>query len=327
MTDFYELENYNINKFQLGWCNMTFYLDIILLENIVMNYIIILTTAMICKIEIKQGRIILSSILGAIYAIILYLINLKVYNSQITKILLSICMVYIAFRPKNIKTILKQLVIFYLTSFCFGGAAYYLLYGINPDLIKSVNGILVGTYPVKIAILGGILGFFILNISFRLIKNKLTKKDMIYQVAIFYQDKRVELKVMLDTGNLLTEPITNTPVLIVEATKLEEMIPPSILKNIEQILFNDSFEELDEEIRRRCSIIPFSSIGKNNGVMVGFRPDYIKIYTQDEEEIRERVIVGICNNKITRDGAYSGLMGLNLLNSQVSQENLHKVSL
>ena len=70
-------------------------------------------------------------------------------------------MVFIAFKSTNIKNLLKQLLIFYLTSFCFGGAAYYLLHNIRPSLIRNINGVLTGTYPIKIAVLGGILGFFI----------------------------------------------------------------------------------------------------------------------------------------------------------------------
>ena len=296
---------------------MTLYIDLILLENVVMNYIIILATGMICKVDIKQIRVLLSSLLGAIYAIMIYVLDLKVYTSQITKVLISICMVYIAFNPVNIKIMFKQLLIFYLTSFCFGGAAYYLLYGINPELIKSINGIFVGTYPIKIAILGGILGFFIINISFKIIKNKLTKKDMLYDVDIYYKEEKSSIKVILDTGNLLTDPITNMPVLIVEAEKLTKIIPESVLKDIHSVILENTFEEIDEEIKTRCSIIPFSSIGKNNGIIIGFRPDYIKIYTGYGEEIRKKVIVGIYNNKITRNGLYSGLIGLNLLNQDL----------
>ena len=295
---------------------MTLYIDLILLENIIMNYIIILATGMICRVNIKHNiRIFLSSLLGALYAILTYVVNnIEIYTSQITKIIVSICMVYIAFNSTNVKTMLKQLIIFYLTSFCFGGAAYYLLYNIRPNLIQSSNGILVGTYPIKIAILGGILGFFIINISFKIIKSKLTKKDMLYDIEIFYKENISTIKVILDTGNLLTDPITKTPVLIVEAQKLKNIIPEKILNNIEDVIYNSSFDDVDEDIKIRCSIIPFSSIGKNNGIIIGFRPDYIKIHTNEGEEIRRRVIVGIHNNKITKNGLYSGLIGLNLLN-------------
>ena len=293
---------------------MTIYLDLILLENIVMNHIIILATGMICKVNIKNIRVFLSSLLGAIYAIMTYLVDIEIYTNQITKIIVSICMVYIAFNSNNVKIMLKQLVIFYLTSFCFGGAAYYLLYNLKPNLIQMSNGILVGTYPIKIAVLGGILGFFIINISFKIIKNKLTKKDMLYDIEIFYKNNKCNIKAILDTGNLLTEPITKTPVLIVEAQKLKNIIPEKILNNIEDVIYNSTFEKIDEEIKTRCSIIPFSSIGKNNGIIIGFRPDYIKIYTGDEKEIIKKVIIGIYNNKIAKNGIYSGLIGLNLLN-------------
>lgn len=293
---------------------MTLYIDLILLENIVMNYIILLATGMIYKTNIKYIRIFIASILGAIYAIVMYLLNLNIYHNQITKILVSICMVYIAFNACNLKVILKQIVLFYLTSFCFGGAAYYLLYCVNPNLIKTMNGVLVGTYPIKIAILGGILGFFVINISFKLIKHKLSKKDMLYDVAIFYKEKKTNVKVILDTGNLLTDPITKIPVMIVEGEKLSNIISKEILENIDDILYDSTFNWIDEDLKTRCSIIPFSSIGKNNGMIIGFRPDYININTPDGEEIRKKVIVGIYNHKIAKNGLYSGLIGLNLLN-------------
>ena len=276
---------------------MTLYIDLILLENIIMNYIIILATGMICRVDMKYIRIFLASLIGAVYAIFLYIVNLKIYNNQTTEILVSICMVYVAFNSINVKNMFKQLVIFYLTSFCFGGAAYYLLHNVSPNLIQSIDGVLVGAYPVKIAILGGILGFFIINISFKIIKSKFLKKDMIYEVEIFYKERSSNIKVILDTGNLLTDPITNVPVLIVEFEKLKSIIPEETLNNI---VYNNNFENLDDEIKTRCSIIPFSSIGKSNGIIIGFRPDYIKIYIDDKEEIRRKVIVGIYNNKIAK---------------------------
>ena len=305
---------------------MTLYIDLILLENIIMNYIILLATGMICKVNIKYFKFFLSSLLGAIYAIITYVVDIEIYTSQITKIAVSICMVYIAFNSFNIKTLIRQLIIFYLTSFCFGGASYYLLYNIRPNLIQSVNGLFAGTYPIKIAILGGILGFFVINISFKIIKNKLSKKDMLYDIEIFYKEKKSSIKVILDTGNFLTDPITKKPVLIIEAKKLKNIIPEKILDNIEKIIYTSGFEGIDEEIKTRCSIIPFSSIGKNNGIIIGFRPDYIKICTNEGEEIRKKVIVGIYNNKITKNGLYSGLMGLNLLNEEGEKHEYNSIA-
>ena len=66
-------------------------------------------------------------------------------------------MVYIAFNPKNKKIFLKQLMIFYLTSFTFGGVAFALLYFVSPQKILMEKGVLIGTYPIKMVLAGGIM--------------------------------------------------------------------------------------------------------------------------------------------------------------------------
>lgn len=115
---------------------MTVYIDIIFLENLFMNYIIIFATGIIIKSEIKIIRTFLSSFIGSIYAVLTYMNILKFVSTNIgLKILLSAVMVYIAFNPKNTKAFFKQLTIFYLTSFTFGGVAFALLYFISPQKI------------------------------------------------------------------------------------------------------------------------------------------------------------------------------------------------
>lgn len=82
---------------------MTIYIDIVLFENIIMNYIILFATAIVLKLKIKYIRIFIASLLGAIYSVIAYIGILKLYSSIIMKILLSILIVYIAFNPQSLK--------------------------------------------------------------------------------------------------------------------------------------------------------------------------------------------------------------------------------
>ena len=126
---------------------MTIYLDVILLENVCMNYIILFATGLISKTKISQLRIVFSSLLGGIYAILSFAPILQIYTNIVFKIIISIIMIYIAFNSKNVKTLLKQLVLFYLVSFAFGGCAFALLYFIKPQNILMKKGILTGTYP------------------------------------------------------------------------------------------------------------------------------------------------------------------------------------
>ena len=136
---------------------MTIYIDIIFLENLFMNYIILFATGIIVKAPLKIIRTLLSSTIGSIYAIISYMSILEINSNFVLKILLSIAMVYIAFNSKSAKLFFKQLMIFYLTSFTFGGVAFALLYFVSPQNILMENGVLIGTYSIKIILAGGMV--------------------------------------------------------------------------------------------------------------------------------------------------------------------------
>jgi len=304
---------------------MTVYLDVVLLENLCMNYIILFATGYLMKIKMKQLRLIVSSILGSIYAVIAYLEILPIYSSFGMKVVLSILMVYIAFKPKGVKILSKQLIIFYLTSFVFGGCAFALLYFVRPQDILMRNGVYVGTYPIKIALLGGIVGFIITYVAFRIVKTKLRRKDILYNIEITLQEKRLKVKAMLDTGNLLKDPISKMPVIVVEKEQLYSLLPIQLLDHIEEWIGGDEefLNQIEEkELIARFRIIPFSSVGKQNGLMLGFKADQVEIEKEEGTQIRKNVIIGIFNQNLSRDKRYSALIGLDLLEERSESNEL-----
>ncbi len=225
-------------------------------------------------------------------------------------------MVYIAFKSNTLKELLKQLLIFYMTSFVFGGAAIFLIYFIKPQEAQIKNGNYLGEYSLKAVLLGGIVGFTIVVIAFKVIKSKLSSNDIFYDIEIYIEGKKIETRAIIDTGNMLKEPITNTPVIIVEHTLLYEAIPKQVLNNIDEILLGN-FEGIDEEVREKymtkLKFIPFSSIGKANGMLLGIKAD--KLIIRNEEEIKEieKVILAIYNKSLTKRGEYRALLGINII--------------
>ena len=293
---------------------MTVYIDIILLENLCMNYIILFATAYIMKIKISHIRIIASSSIGAVYSIMLYMQILPIYSSIFMKIILSVVMVYISYAPKSVKIAIKQLIIFYLISFAFGGCAFALLYFVKPQDIFIKNGVYIGTYPLKIALLGGIVGFVITYIAFKIIKNKATKEEMIYKLKIKINDKTVEVNALLDTGNKLKDPITLVPVIVIEKQKLYNFLPEEILENIDKIIGGDSNKLIEENIKymSKFRVIPYNSIGKQNGLMLGFKADEVKIIIDEEERTIKNTIIGIFNQSFNSQ-TYSALINLEII--------------
>lgn len=293
---------------------MTIYLDIVLIENLCMNYIILFAVGFIMKIKMNHIRLILSGLIGGIYAILAYMNMIPMYSTMWMKVILSITMTYIAFTPKGIKILLKELIMFYLVSFVFGGCAFALLYFVKPQDIFMVDGVYIGTYPIKIALLGGIVGFVVMHIAFKFVKNKMSKKELIYDVEIKIEEKILNLKAMLDTGNMLKDPITGVPVVVVEKEKLKEILPQEIINNTDNIIGGDwKANEENYNYRARFRIIPFTSIGKQNGMLLGFKVDEIKILVDAEEIIKKEVIICIYKEKLTKNNTYSALIGLDIL--------------
>ena len=223
-------------------------------------------------------------------------------------------MVYIALNPKELKKLAKQLVIFYLTSFVFGGCAFALLYFVKPQDVLMKNGVYIGTYPIKIALLGGIVGFIITYIAFKIIKNKATKEEMIYKLKIKINDKTVEVNALLDTGNKLKDPITLVPVIVIEKQKLYNFLPEEILENIDKIIGGDSDKLIEENIKymSKFRVIPYNSIGKQNGLMLGFKADEVKIIIDEEERTIKNTIIGIFNQSFNSQ-TYSALISLEII--------------
>ena len=309
---------------------MTVYLDIVLLENLCMNYIILFATGYILKIKRRHLMIIISALLGGVYSILSYINILPIYSSLIMKVVLSLVMVYIAYRPKNVKLLAKQVLIFYLVSFVFGGCAFALLYFVKPQDILIKNGVFIGTYPLKIAVLGGIVGFTIMVIAFKVVKYRLSKNELFCEIEIFLKEKDVKLKALLDTGNMLKDPITRNPVIVVEKDILYEIIPYEILNNIERIIGGDIdntfYNESNVEYISNFRVIPFTSLGKQNGMLLGFKADKVIVYDDSNEEKLENVIIGIYNNKLSKNNKYNALLGLEILEGRVENEYIKSAS-
>jgi len=290
---------------------MRVYLDIVLLENFIMNYIIIFSTAIISKSNIKHLKIILASILAGIYSIFNYIFNIG--NIEIIiKFLISILIILIAFDSRKIKIIIKQLILFYLVSFTFGGVSFMLLFLIDSKNIVFENGILVGTYPIKVSIIAGIIGFIIIACVSYIIKDRLKTKSMLCDLEIFYKGKYKKLKTMIDTGNLLKDPISQTDVIIVEKNSLRGIIDDDILDNLNNIIGGKWLDTSEKIYQYRFKVIPFSSLGNSNGLLIGFKPDYIKIYDEDEC-VYDNVIIGIYDGRLSNCNLYTSLIGLDIL--------------
>ena len=146
---------------------MVIYVDIVFLENLILDFIILLATSIISNNKIHLFRMILASLIGSIYTIISFILEI---NSLILKIIVSFLIIFICFGFRSKKKFLKNLGVFYLTSITFGGSSFMLLFLVNPNKVNFNFGYFSGIYPIEMAIFRWNIWFFLNNKSSKIAK-------------------------------------------------------------------------------------------------------------------------------------------------------------
>ena len=164
-------------------------------------------------------------------------------------------------------------------------------------------------------------GFIIITTAFKNIKGKLTKKDMFCNIKININSNTVYTKAIIDTGNFLKEPLTKIPVAVVEKDILKGVIPEEILNNLSNII--EGKEIALGEYLSKIRLIPFMSLGKENGMLIGIKADGLAINTQDDVLFIKNIIIGIYDGNLSKTGKYKALIGLELLENKGGNKDEH----
>lgn len=297
------------------------YLDSLFLENIVMNYLILLLTAKFSKSNTSNLRLFLGALVGAIYVVVLVLMpGVKVYYTTAAKIILSLVIIAVAFSPEKVGSFFKTLAIFYVATFIFAGAAFAFLY-FNQGGGFVRNGVFVGFKDRKmswtIILQSVILVGIIVRIFMEIIQHRLMKEKLLIPIKISFEDKIIDLAALVDTGNSLHDPLSNMPVIVVEFKAIKNILPSEIQRIFEESRENDLSSVTNivssSSWFSRFRLIPFTSLGKENGMLIGFKPDYIEIGESDDKKGVYNVIIGIYNRTLSKNEKYKALLSPELV--------------
>ena len=106
---------------------------------------------------------------------------------------------------------------------------------------------------------------------------------------------------------------------------LYKIVPKELLDNMNKFLGGE-FENADNlEYKKRIRFIPFTSVGKQNGMLLGIKADLVKIITDVDEIINEKAIIGVYEKTFSKSGKYSGLIGLDILERSEADEHLANI--
>lgn len=294
------------------------YAEYLLIENIIINCIILYVTSKITRTKTSKMRLFVASLIGSIYTLVVFFPSLQFMGKVTIKLSISILMIIISFNPEKLNQFLKQISAFYMVSFAFAGAIIGIFYILNNSF--KFTGISFKDFDelTKFLVIGILIALILIRYILKFYQGKINKENFITNIIIGLNNKEVELTALIDTGNSLKEPISKKPVIIAEYKALENILPNSIRdmyktnKELDLIQIGKIMEEVSDDIKLR--LIPFKSLGNDNGILIGFKPDKIKIYLESEtKNLTDDIIVAIYNDKLATDEVYNGLLHPELL--------------
>lgn len=280
------------------------YADILAAINFGVDYLLLAATIRLAGIPLIRRRIAGGAGLGAFYAVLTILPIGTFAGSLPIKAAAGLGMVRIACGKRSARQTMKLFLLFLLVAFGFGGctSAFYFMTG----TCLTQNGVYYLEVPLPIVLSACILAYVLSGLLFQGQAKHGAIQDSVEQVSITAFGKQQEFRLLLDTGNDLTDPMSGKPVIILERESMTKLFPVELqfLTEVSEADASALFYRIPRQYRSTFSLLPYTAVGTSGGLLLAFRPQKI-----ERQGRRYEALAAISPQKIAR-GRYEGLIGL-----------------
>lgn len=263
------------------------YSDILFLINFSVDFLCLCITGRLLNRRMTTLKTVASSVLGGLYSFIPYIFDLRVYISLAFSIAAASVMCIIAYGLHKFSEFVVNTLTFGITSALMGGivTAVFNLFSShsNARYVEMTTFSFVAVCVVS--------AFAVLCYGL-ICRNKINTRSA--EIKIYSKGECFTARLIADSGNLVTEPFSALPVIIISASTL----PPP-------------YDQPESELfPLPLRAIPFgTSAGK--GCFFGFRPDKIEIIRLGSKPKRIDAYIGIDTGN-TRYSGYDGIIPTSL---------------
>ncbi len=259
------------------------YVDILLAINLTVDYFVLFGTARLAGIKFERLKGLLGAAVGACYSLVIFLDFSKVFFA-VTKIAVSILMIFTAFGKRKFGDTFRLLTIFYICGFLFSGFMMFINYVTKSDSFFIKGGIVYFDVSAMEIVVSSMAAFSVAEILKRLFRRG--EPEGTFMARIFFGEKSAVLKGFTDTGNMLSDPLSGAPVAVASPSALEKILP-------QKMLFEMMKSNLSTEYKLR--LIPCKTVS-GCVLMAAFRPDKMIVKNAVGEFETEDVLVAVSKN-------------------------------
>ena len=250
------------------------YVDLYFLVNASMDLLCLAMTASILHRAVKRWRLFLAALLGGGWAVGVLLLGIDGASGVVPDLLMAVLLAAVAFAEKNgrITRLLRDAGAYALLSALLGGLMTVLYRFLNRlELpLEALQGD--GLSAWMFAILAAVAGFFTLR-GGRLFRRSGAVRDVGLEITV--EGRTTVLRALVDSGNLLTDPLDGRSVVLADPAKLLPCLSPMLAHALEHP------ESAPPEYARRIRLIPAHS-ATGEGLLAAFAPDRLVIVTKKD---------------------------------------------
>ena len=173
-----------------------------------------------------------------------------------------------------------------------GGCAYSII---------NIFGRTEFTDTAKLLCITVFLSYIILNVITSVYEKHFKYGNLVHSIVIGFNNREIETKCFYDTGNNLKDPVTKTPVIIINPDTAQQLLPENFYKKFlitkdVVALYISFFDKLN------LKLIPYKTITEK-GFIIGFVPTKVTI-----DGNNTKAIIGISSSTISKDKSYNAIV-------------------
>jgi len=277
---------------------MVLYADLIFIVNTFMNYLILRIDTILSGTLVRWYRLMVAAAVGGIYAVLCCLSQFSWLNAPFFQLLSPVLICIIAFGISNRQQFFRKLAVFYMGAFLLAGG------------ITALQNLTGGNTGFLIFAATSVAAYVLIGLSFRGEKSVRDTSANLHRAGIRLGQQAVSITVLHDTGNCLSDPMTNRSVMLVQWSAVRTLFPTEAVRRYESMCAGNAagcmtaLNEICPDVR--FLLVPFRSIGTMGGMLLAFVPDALHI----DQKAKQDHLIGIAPPGVLEQENFQGIIRL-----------------
>ena len=284
------------------------YGDVLFAVNFSIDLLVLSLTGYFLHLRRRLLSLLLAAILGGVYSVFFLWLSPSFWDGILLSVGMAVLLCLVAYFPIGLGTLFRLVIAFFAASVLLGGAVnalYALLESFfGTESLEGVNAVMSGK-KAELFLLYALGSGLLIYIAGRFLSHRERRRRM--QLEIEEGGRTVKISALVDSGNLLTDPLTSRPVILVRKKDISTLIHPAVFSILDSRYGQD--RELPLSVKRKVRVIPMTGIDGGH-TLVGYIPDAILVYPPEREADKyvAHAMLAVYDGKMRDFGGHAAIL-------------------